>query len=86
VTSKSIERRRKSLLLFLLTDPRQNEEYQTNRYYKEDPTKYQQFQEYRREKNSFWPSVSEMANPWTLICIGSGVAAAGAQYMFEMSH
>jgi len=66
-----------------LTNFRQNEEYQQERYSKEDPTKFAEFQEYREQKNSFWPGVSEIANPWTLICVGSGVVAAGAQYMFE---
>jgi hypothetical protein len=66
-----------------LTIYRQNEEYQQERYTQEDPIKYAEFQEYRKQKNSFWPGVSEITNPWTLICIGSGIAAAGVQYMFE---
>jgi hypothetical protein len=65
---------------------RQNEEYQQERYSREDPTKYAEFQEYREQKNSFWPGLSEIANPWTLICISSGVAAAAAQYMFESNN
>jgi hypothetical protein len=27
----------------------------------------------KREKNSFWPNVSELTNQWTLICAGLGV-------------
>lgn len=66
-----------------LTCYRQNEEYQQERYSKDAPSKYIEFQQYRAEKNSFWPGVSEIANPWTLVCVASGLAAAGAEYAFE---
>jgi hypothetical protein len=65
---------------------RQNEEYQRERYSKEDPNKYLEFQEYRRQKNSFWPGLSEIVNPWTILCIASGAAAAGAEYLIEARH
>jgi hypothetical protein len=74
------------LVTLSLTCFRQNEEYQQERYSREDPVKYAEFQDYREQKNSFWPSISEVTNPWMLICIGSGVAAASAQFMVEGSH
>ncbi|KAI0014641.1 DUF1295-domain-containing protein [Xylariomycetidae sp. FL0641] len=52
---------------------KQNEEYQESRYSKENPVKHQQLQEYKREKNSFWPSVKEASNKWVWV-----VAAVGA--------
>jgi hypothetical protein len=67
----------------LLTNSRQNEEYQKERYSKDDPNKYLEFQEYRRQKNSFWPGFSELVNPWLLVCIGSGAAVAGVEYWLE---
>jgi len=70
----------------ILTNGRQNEEYQKQRYSKDDPNKYLDFQEYRRQKNSFWPGFSEIVNPWSLVCIGAGVAVAGAEYLFETQH
>lgn len=66
-----------------LTSNRQNEEYQKERYSKDDPDKYLDFQEYRRQKHSFWPKLSEIVNLWSLICIATGVAAAGAEYLYE---
>lgn len=70
----------------LLTNSRQNEEYQKERYSKDDPNKYLEFQEYRRQKNSFWPSFSELVNPWSLVCIGTGAAVAGVEYLLETQH
>ncbi|KAI9925055.1 hypothetical protein ASPWEDRAFT_118486 [Aspergillus wentii DTO 134E9] len=51
---------------------KQNEASQEERYEKEDPQKYAQLLSWRNEKNSFWPSVSELANPWTWAVLGSG--------------
>ncbi|KAL2825849.1 hypothetical protein BDW59DRAFT_145960 [Aspergillus cavernicola] len=52
---------------------RENEESQAERYSKEDPVKAKQFQEYREEKNSFWPDVRELGNKWSWIVVGAGV-------------
>ncbi|KAJ0295415.1 hypothetical protein COL5a_000162 [Colletotrichum fioriniae] len=46
---------------------------QEERYAKENPLKFQQLQEYKRDKNSFWPSIGEYDNKWLWI-----VAATGA--------
>lgn len=52
---------------------KQNEESQEARYKDQDPHKYVQLQAWRQEKNSFWPSLSELANPWTWAVVGSAV-------------
>lgn len=70
----------------MLTHSRQNEEYQEERYSKENPPKYAQFQEYRGEKNSFWPGFAEIVNPWTMICVGSGAVVAGTEIFFRRGH
>ncbi|KAF6797045.1 duf1295 domain protein [Colletotrichum sojae] len=54
----------------------QTEAHQEERYAREDPAKLQQLREYRREKNSFWPSVSEVRNKWLWIVVGAGVVGA----------
>ncbi|RYO91079.1 hypothetical protein DL766_003357 [Monosporascus sp. MC13-8B] len=51
---------------------KENEESQEKRYVKENPLKLQQLREYRREKNSFWPSPREASNSWTWIVLGAG--------------
>ena len=48
---------------------RENEQSQAERYAKEDPVKALQFQDYQREKNSFWPDLKEASNKWTWIVV-----------------
>lgn len=52
----------------------QNEASQTERYAKASPAKAQEFAEYKKTKNSFWPKVQEASNPWALAVLGVGVA------------
>ncbi|KAJ0165839.1 hypothetical protein CTA2_9774 [Colletotrichum tanaceti] len=52
---------------------KENEASQEERYAKENPLKFQQLQEYKRDKNSFWPALAEYDNKWVLT-----VAAVGA--------
>lgn len=59
--------------LRLIGGDKQNEESQENRYRTTDPAKYEQLLAWRTEKNSFWPNLAEVANPWTWAVIGSGV-------------
>ncbi|KAL0943330.1 DUF1295 domain protein [Colletotrichum truncatum] len=61
------------ILLRYLGGDKENEASQEERYAKENPLKFQQLQEYKRTKNSFWPSFSEYNNKWVWT-----VAAAGA--------
>jgi len=51
---------------------------------RDDKTKFSQLQAYQAEKNSFWPGIGELVNPWTLVCVGAGALAAGAEYAFEV--
>ncbi|KAL1955752.1 hypothetical protein VTO42DRAFT_8150 [Malbranchea cinnamomea] len=52
---------------------KENEASQEARYKLTNTEKYQQLQDWRQEKNSFWPSLSELTNPWTWAVVGSGV-------------
>ncbi|KAF5252266.1 hypothetical protein FANTH_2822 [Fusarium anthophilum] len=55
---------------------RENEESQAERYSKHDVVKAQEFEEYRQQKNSFWPKLEELRNSWTLGVLGVGIAGA----------
>ncbi|PLB50820.1 DUF1295 domain protein [Aspergillus steynii IBT 23096] len=58
---------------------KQNEESQEARYKDQDPHKYVQLQAWRQEKNSFWPSLSELVNPWTWAVVGSAVVGVAVE-------
>lgn len=51
---------------------KENEASQEERYTKENPLKYQQLQEWKCEKNSFWPSIKEFQNKWTWVVFAVG--------------
>ncbi|KAI9372315.1 hypothetical protein BJX61DRAFT_552956 [Aspergillus egyptiacus] len=53
---------------------RQNEQSQEERYTKDEPRKAAEFQQYREEKNSFWPNARELCNKWswTVLLAGAG--------------
>lgn len=50
----------------------ENEASQEARY-ANDPTKSVQFAQYKQDKNSFWPKVQELANPWSAVVVGAGI-------------
>ncbi|KAI1134036.1 DUF1295-domain-containing protein [Hypoxylon sp. FL0543] len=56
---------------------KENEENQEKRYSKENPVKYQQLQQYKQTKNSFWPGLAEVSNKWlwTVAAVGAGSVA-----------
>ncbi|KAI1859884.1 uncharacterized protein JN550_011803 [Neoarthrinium moseri] len=56
---------------------KENEASQEVRYAKENPQKFQELQEYKQTKNSFWPSVKEVRNKWlwTVVAVGAGAVA-----------
>jgi steroid 5-alpha reductase family enzyme len=53
---------------------KENEESQAERYSKHDVVKAEEFNEYRHQKNSFWPKLEEFRNSWTLGVLTAGVA------------
>ncbi|KAI1467709.1 DUF1295-domain-containing protein [Daldinia caldariorum] len=61
------------LFLRFIGGDKENEEDQEKRYAKENPTKYQQLQEYKKAKNSFWPSLAEVGNKWLWAVAAVGV-------------
>ncbi|KAL7418690.1 hypothetical protein Q5752_006373 [Cryptotrichosporon argae] len=51
----------------------ENERSQTDRYSRENPEKKQELDNYRWDKNAFWPGFSEITNAWTWVVLGAGV-------------
>ncbi|KAK3934050.1 hypothetical protein QBC46DRAFT_429355 [Diplogelasinospora grovesii] len=49
---------------------------QEERYAKEDVAKKVDYDEYKKERNAFWPDAGQIANKWTWIVLGFGVAGA----------
>ncbi|EFQ35614.1 hypothetical protein CGRA01v4_04074 [Colletotrichum graminicola] len=64
------------VILRYLGGDKQTEASQEVRYTKENPLKLQQLREYKRDKNSFWPSVAEYDNKWVWTVAAVGVAGA----------
>lgn len=62
---------------------RENEAAQASRYATGSRQKQAQWELYQSQKNSFWPSISELANVWTWVVVGVGVAGAAAEYFYE---
>jgi steroid 5-alpha reductase family enzyme len=64
------------LFLRCVGGDKENEESQARRYGAEDVAKKIDFDQYRHERNSFWPDVAEFHNKWTWVVVGCGVAGA----------
>lgn len=67
----------------------ENEAAQVERYAKTNAVKAQEYEAYRRTKNSFWPKVQEAKNPWTLTVLGAGVAGLALERVvrtFALGH
>ncbi|CAJ2506512.1 Uu.00g006420.m01.CDS01 [Anthostomella pinea] len=58
---------------------KENEASQEARYAKENPPKYQQLQEYKRTKNSFWPSLNEVGNKWLWAIVAAGAGGVALE-------
>jgi hypothetical protein len=64
------------VFLRYIAGDKETEASQQQRYQKENPAKFVQLQMYKQEKNSFWPKVEELGNPWTLVVLGAGIGGA----------
>jgi steroid 5-alpha reductase family enzyme len=67
------------LFLRYVGGDKENESDQEERYRKGSRGKLEQLQSWRGEKNSFWPGVREVANPWTWIVVGLGAVGVGLE-------
>ncbi|KAK9422218.1 hypothetical protein SUNI508_04897 [Seiridium unicorne] len=58
---------------------KENEASQEARYAKESPLKHQELQEYKRTKNSFWPSLNEVSNKWLWAVVAAGAGGVALE-------
>ena len=65
---------------------KENEASQEERYTTEDPAKKEQLEEYRSQKNSFWPGVEEVKNTWTWVVLGCGAVVVAFEHTLRMYH
>jgi len=62
------------VFLRVIGGDKENEESQAERYSKHDAVKTRDFEEYREQKNSFWPRLEEIRNGWTVGILAAGIA------------
>ncbi|KAJ5085220.1 hypothetical protein N7532_009991 [Penicillium argentinense] len=67
---------------------KQTEASQEERYQADDPKKFGQLKMWRKEQNSFWPSLRDLTKPWAFAVAGCGLIAVvveeGLQTTFDM--
>jgi steroid 5-alpha reductase family enzyme len=61
------------LFLRLVGGDKKTEESQEKRYREQDSHKYEQLCNWRGVKNSVWPSLKDLTNPWALVVVGCGL-------------
>ncbi|KAJ5887230.1 hypothetical protein N7504_011277 [Penicillium tannophilum] len=67
------------LFLRCVGGDKQTEASQEERYQATDAEKLTQLREWKREKNSFWPSFKDLINPWALVIYSCGFMGAFAE-------
>ncbi|CAI7591235.1 unnamed protein product [Penicillium glandicola] len=60
------------LFLRFVGGDKEIETSQEERYKSQDPHKYGQLRQWQREKNSFWPDLRDLVNPWALAVASCG--------------
>ncbi|GLI78270.1 hypothetical protein PoHVEF18_006579 [Penicillium ochrochloron] len=73
------------VFLRLVGGDNKTEESQEKRYQEQDPHKYEQLCSWRGEKNSFWPSLKDLTNPWALAVVGCGLIGVVAEEVVRSS-
>ncbi|KAI5862513.1 DUF1295-domain-containing protein [Durotheca rogersii] len=63
------------VFLRFIRGDRENEKNQEKRYSRENPVKYQELQQYKSAKNSFWPGPAEIGNKWLWAVVAAGASA-----------
>ena len=68
------------LFLRYVGGDKQLESYQEEKYAKEEPVKKAELDSWKNgDKNSIWPNVQEVQNPWVWAVIGAGVAGVALE-------
>ncbi|KAK6512761.1 hypothetical protein TWF506_008928 [Arthrobotrys conoides] len=72
------------IFLRFIGGDKENEQYQIEKYQKESVRKYEEYKQWKAEKNSFWPGIREVGNVWTWVVLGiGGLAAMGEFYIYN---
>ncbi|KAJ5781206.1 hypothetical protein N7457_006366 [Penicillium paradoxum] len=71
------------LFLRVVGGDKQTEASQEERYKSEDPHKYAQLRQWQKEKNSFWPQLRDLLNPWVMAVAGCGFIAVAIEEGFR---
>jgi steroid 5-alpha reductase family enzyme len=64
----------------------QKEKSQTRRYSASHPEKFAELEQFREDKNSFWPRVEELKNRWLWRVMGIGAAGVLVEEGLRMLH
>jgi hypothetical protein len=65
---------------------KQKETYQTRRYSESHPTKFSELEQFRKEKNAFWPQARELTNSWLWTVVGVGAVGVVVEEAVRMLH
>lgn len=57
----------------------EKEKHQTRRYSASQPEKFAELEQFRREKNAFWPTAQELSNKWLWTVVGIGAAGVAVE-------
>jgi hypothetical protein len=51
---------------------KQKEAHQTRRYSQSQPAKFAELEQFKKDKNAFWPQAKEFGNKWLWTVVGIG--------------
>ena len=65
---------------------KETERSQTRRYSVSEPNKLQELEQFRAEKNAFWPATKELKNRWLWIVLGFGGLGVAVEEALRTLH
>ncbi|KAF2129247.1 hypothetical protein P153DRAFT_356849 [Dothidotthia symphoricarpi CBS 119687] len=64
----------------------EKEKHQTRRYSASQPEKFAELEQFRHEKNAFWPTAQELSNKWLWTVIGIGGLGVAVEQTLRTLH
>lgn len=74
------------LFLRFFGGDKEKERSQTRRYSASHPEKFAELEQFRSEKNAFWPATKEFTNKWLWYVCGAGVAGVVVEEALRTFH
>jgi hypothetical protein len=65
---------------------KQKERHQTRRYSESHPAKFAELEQFRKEKNAFWPQTKELSNKWLWTVLGVGALTVVVEEALRSFH